>query len=488
MLVRSIFGLSVFGLLALAGCSSAQEKSGETSAASSTCVSGSDAKSAFDDYVTQTGGIEGSGIQRSPIFTTTSADGKNYKTVCRERRKLEYHPQNSCQYLVQGGLIGRDRAATKYPNGFPSSYQTGQGTEKIAGSDFLVRPEFKAKWEETGGVEQNGLPISNYFYEKSEEQPGQSFLVQYFERAVFELHDEAVDNRYRVQGKLLGNYDDQCSAATLAANVNIRLAAFIPGSKEGSSDIACERVDFGQFFVSGAVGGIFNVNERGYSYNRAMTDSKLATNVTIDDQAHILEPTRQNFVTMTCSYNNPGPAAFPEDGIFGNKWCVKASTNPGTNTNPECDKWCGAPAIACKRQDDNLDMGVSEVYAIPAHEDGRYGVHAKVKVKAADPLVMWGTGLGLNIDGNCTVETYFDPHSHKPIDIYATCDHKAFPSYELYVAGVQVMTHTAFGHSPGDLAPVTTMMEDKHHCERKPLNPANDEGLGEWTCDRVSSN
>src|SRR5438270_13100135 len=48
---------------------------------------------------------------------------------------------------------------------------------------------FWAYWQEHGGLAQQGYPISDEMQEKSDLN-GQTYTVQYFERAVFELHPE----------------------------------------------------------------------------------------------------------------------------------------------------------------------------------------------------------------------------------------------------------------------------------------------------------
>ena len=44
-------------------------------------------------------------------------------------------------------------------------------------------------WNAHGGLAQQGFPISEEFVEKSDLN-GQEYTVQYFERAVFEMHPE----------------------------------------------------------------------------------------------------------------------------------------------------------------------------------------------------------------------------------------------------------------------------------------------------------
>jgi hypothetical protein len=52
-----------------------------------------------------------------------------------------------------------------------------------------VGGKFLAYWREHGGLAQQGYPISDEFTEVSD-LDGKEYLVQYFERAVFELHPE----------------------------------------------------------------------------------------------------------------------------------------------------------------------------------------------------------------------------------------------------------------------------------------------------------
>lgn len=67
------------------------------------------------------------------------------------------------------------------------SHQTDCQTFKETGK--TVCGKFLAYWKEHGGLPQQGFPISNEFNEKSDLN-GQTYRVQYFERAVFELHPE----------------------------------------------------------------------------------------------------------------------------------------------------------------------------------------------------------------------------------------------------------------------------------------------------------
>jgi hypothetical protein len=65
--------------------------------------------------------------------------------------------------------------------------QTGCRTFQETGKTVCGR--FLQYWQENGGLPQQGYPISNEFSEKSD-LDGKTYTVQYFERAVFELHPE----------------------------------------------------------------------------------------------------------------------------------------------------------------------------------------------------------------------------------------------------------------------------------------------------------
>jgi hypothetical protein len=67
--------------------------------------------------------------------------------------------------------------------------QSQAGTRYYAETGYVVRGHFLDYWETHGGLPQQGYPISGEMYERSE-MDGKVYLVQYFERAVFEMHPE----------------------------------------------------------------------------------------------------------------------------------------------------------------------------------------------------------------------------------------------------------------------------------------------------------
>lgn len=120
----------------------------------------------------------------------SDTDGKTYKVQYFERAVFELHPENMWPDDVLLSLLGNFLYKQKYPDGAPAQKPNNtagsvlfQETGKRVGGKFL---EY---WNSHGGLTQQGFPISDEFQEKSD-LDGKTYIVQYFERAVFELHSE----------------------------------------------------------------------------------------------------------------------------------------------------------------------------------------------------------------------------------------------------------------------------------------------------------
>ncbi|MEO8288662.1 MAG: alpha/beta hydrolase [Chloroflexota bacterium] len=124
------------------------------------------------------------------IQERSETDGQVYLVQYFERAVFELHPENEAPNNVLLSLLGTFRYKEKYPDGAP-----GQEPNNTPGSVLYnetgkrVGGVFFDYWQKNGGLAQQGLPISDEFTEKSDID-GQSYRVQYFERAVFELHPE----------------------------------------------------------------------------------------------------------------------------------------------------------------------------------------------------------------------------------------------------------------------------------------------------------
>ncbi len=123
------------------------------------------------------------------IGEISDVDGKTYTVQYFERAVFEYHPENQPPHDVLLSLLGALRLKEKYSDTKPGNMPTGANTRRFEQTGASVGGGFLEYWLSHGGLEQQGYPISGEFQEVSELN-GQSYLVQYFERAVFEYHPE----------------------------------------------------------------------------------------------------------------------------------------------------------------------------------------------------------------------------------------------------------------------------------------------------------
>ncbi len=145
----------------------------------------------FLTYWNGHGGVAQQGYPISEELRQTSdTDGKIYTVQYFERAVFEMHPENSAPNDVLLSLLGNFAYKQKYSGGAP-----GQQANASAGSVLFketghrVGGKFLAYWNGHGGLAQQGYPISEEFQEKSD-LDGKTYTVQYFERAVFEMHPE----------------------------------------------------------------------------------------------------------------------------------------------------------------------------------------------------------------------------------------------------------------------------------------------------------
>ncbi len=162
------------------------------SAASSTFrETGKSVRGKYLDYWSSRGGLPQQGFPISEEMQERSdSDGKFYTVQYFERAVFELHSENKAPYDVLLSLLGNFEYKRKYPNG-----ASGQQANTTAGSILFketgkrVGGKFLDYWQKNGGLAQQGFPISEEFTEKSD-LDGKTYRVQYFERAVFEMHPE----------------------------------------------------------------------------------------------------------------------------------------------------------------------------------------------------------------------------------------------------------------------------------------------------------
>ena len=164
----------------------------------------------FQRYWQSNGGLAQFGFPISePFYEVNPDDGKIYLVQYFERNRFEHHPELAgTAYEVLLGLIGSHygaQAQLRQPG--PFARQSGAsepGQLYFAETGHTLRNSFKRHWQSTGGLAQYGYPISEEFYEVNPDD-GQTYVVQYFERARFEWHPELMGTPYEVLLGLLGN-------------------------------------------------------------------------------------------------------------------------------------------------------------------------------------------------------------------------------------------------------------------------------------------
>lgn len=146
---------------------------------------------AFLAYWNAHGGVAQQGYPISGEMQEVSdTDGKSYTVQYFERAAFELHPALQPPNNVLLSLLGAFLYRQKYPAG-----AGGQTPNTAAGSVLFpqtgkrVGGRFLDYWQQHGGLAQQGYPISDEFSERSD-LDGNLYRVQYFERAVFEMHPE----------------------------------------------------------------------------------------------------------------------------------------------------------------------------------------------------------------------------------------------------------------------------------------------------------
>ncbi|HET6262586.1 MAG TPA: thermonuclease family protein, partial [Chloroflexia bacterium] len=147
----------------------------------------------FLQYWLVHGGLAQQGYPISREMAEQSdTDGKTYTVQYFERAVFEYHPEYQPPNDVLLSLLGVFRYHQKYPRpaGAPGQVpNTSPGSVVFPETGKRLGGVFLDYWRSHGGLPQQGFPISDEFVERSDLN-GREYRVQYFQRAVFELHPE----------------------------------------------------------------------------------------------------------------------------------------------------------------------------------------------------------------------------------------------------------------------------------------------------------
>ncbi len=145
----------------------------------------------FLDYWKGHGGLPQQGYPISGMMMEVSdLNGKSYTVQYFERAVFEMHPENQSPFNVLLSQLGTYQYKRKYPNGAPDQQaNTSPNTVTFPETGKKVGGVFLDYWHSHGGLIQQGYPISEEFTVVSDLN-GKPYKVQYFERAVFEMHPE----------------------------------------------------------------------------------------------------------------------------------------------------------------------------------------------------------------------------------------------------------------------------------------------------------
>lgn len=196
---------ALFVLLALIGRGAVQAQgSSRTFTETGKTVSGR-----FLKYWNEHGGLAQQGYPISGEFQERSdTDGKTYTVQYFERAVFEYHSELDPPNDVLLSLLGNMLYKQKYPGAGGAPHQNNNrppGALGFPGTNKWIAGGFRVYWENHGGLAQQGYPISNEFLEVSANN-GKEYMVQYFERAVFEYHPEFRGTDNEVLLSLLGTF------------------------------------------------------------------------------------------------------------------------------------------------------------------------------------------------------------------------------------------------------------------------------------------
>ncbi len=144
----------------------------------------------FLSYWQAHGGLAQFGYPISDVLSEVSPlDGHSYQVQYFQRAEFELHPENAAPYNVLLTQLGTLRYKALYPNGAPGQQASTDNAVAFPETGHSLGGLFRTYWEQHGGLAVQGYPISDEFTEVSP-LDGKLYTVQYFERAVFELHPE----------------------------------------------------------------------------------------------------------------------------------------------------------------------------------------------------------------------------------------------------------------------------------------------------------
>jgi hypothetical protein len=162
------------------------------------------------------GGLDIFGFPLTEVF---AEDGMQVQYF--ERARFELHPELPPEFVVSLTLLGSYFTNGRTDPAFQWLSAAPEGNRDFfPESGHSLGGAFRGFWQGRGGLAAFGYPISEEFTETNP-QDGQSYLVQYFQRARFEYHPEHIGTPYEVQlgqlGRQLLNERPQALGMTVPA-------------------------------------------------------------------------------------------------------------------------------------------------------------------------------------------------------------------------------------------------------------------------------
>ena len=163
----------------------------------------------FYQYWKDHGGLWLFGYPLSEEYQEVSpTDGKVYTVQYFERQRFEYHPEYAgTPHAVLLGLLGSDMVKGRTDSAFGriAAFPSSPSRIYFESTGHSLGGPFLTYWNRYGGLPIFGYPLSEEFQERNE-QNGQVYTVQYFERARFEYHPEYAGSPNEVLLGLLGRW------------------------------------------------------------------------------------------------------------------------------------------------------------------------------------------------------------------------------------------------------------------------------------------
>ncbi len=120
----------------------------------------------------------------------SETDNKLYLMQYFERGVIEWHPELRAPNNVQLSPIGTYLYKALYPRGATGQQpNTTSGSVSFRDTGKRLGGKFLDFWRKNGGQTGFGSPITDEFMQQSVTD-GKTYRVQYFQRAIFELHPE----------------------------------------------------------------------------------------------------------------------------------------------------------------------------------------------------------------------------------------------------------------------------------------------------------